>query len=28
LPNCAAHTKALCPEEMLAIYEYIKKIKE
>lgn len=28
LPNCAAHTKVLCPEEMLAIYEYVKKIVE
>ena len=26
LPNCAAHTKVLCPEEMLAIYEYMKKV--
>ena len=28
LPNCAAHTKVLCPEEMLAIYEYMKKVVE
>lgn len=28
LPNCEAHTKALRPEEMLAIYEYMKKIIE
>ena len=28
LPNCAAHSKALCPEEMLAIYEYMKKVVE
>ncbi len=28
LPNCAAHTKVLCPEEMLVIYEYMKKIME
>ena len=26
--NCEAHTKVLCPEEMLAIYEYMKKIVE
>lgn len=26
LPNCAAHAKILYPEEMLAIYEYIKKV--
>jgi len=26
LPNCAAHSKVLCPEEMLAIYEYMKKV--
>ena len=26
LPNCAAHTKVLCPEEMFAIYEYMKKV--
>lgn len=26
--NCEAHTKALCPEEMIAIYEYMKKIVE
>lgn len=25
-PNCEAHTKVLCPEEMIAIYEYMKKI--
>ena len=24
LPNCPAHSKALCPEEMFAIYEYMK----
>ena len=28
LPNCEAHTKALHPEEMLAIYEYMKKVIE
>ena len=28
LPNCAAHSKVLCPEEMLAIYEYMKKVME
>ena len=28
LPNCEAHTKALRPEEMLAIYEYMKKVIE
>ena len=28
LPNCQAHTKVLRPEEMLAIYEYMKKIVE
>lgn len=28
LPNCAAHTKVLCSEEMLAIYEYMKKVVE
>lgn len=28
LPNCAAHTKVLCPEEMFAIYEYMKKVVE
>ena len=28
LPNCAAHVKVLHPEEMLAIYEYMKKIME
>ena len=28
LPNCVAHTKVLCPEEMLAIYEYMKKVVE
>jgi hypothetical protein len=28
LPNCAAHSKVLCPEEMLAIYEYMKKVVE
>jgi hypothetical protein len=26
LPNCAAHTKVLYPEEMFAIYEYMKKV--
>lgn len=26
LPNCAAHSKVLCPEEMIAIYEYMKKV--
>ena len=26
--NCEAHTKVLCPEEMLAIYKYMKKIVE
>ncbi len=26
LPNCVVHTKVLCPEEMLAIYEYMKKV--
>ena len=26
LPNCAAHTKVICPEEMIAIYEYMKKV--
>ena len=26
LPNCAAHTKVLSPEEMFAIYEYMKKV--
>lgn len=26
LPNCTAHTKVLCPEEMFAIYEYMKKV--
>ena len=24
--NCEAHTKVLCPEEMIAIYEYMKKV--
>ena len=24
LPNCPAHSKMLCPEEMFAIYEYVK----
>ena len=24
LPNCPAHSKMLCPEEMFAIYEYMK----
>ena len=28
LPNCPAHTKVLSTEEMLAIYEYMKKIVE
>ena len=28
LPNCEAHTKVLRPEEMMAIYEYMKKIME
>lgn len=28
LSNCAAHTKVLCPEEMIAIYEYMKNIAE
>ena len=28
LPNCAAHVKVLHPEEMLVIYEYMKKIVE
>lgn len=28
LPNCTAHTKVLHSEEMLAIYEYMKKIVE
>ena len=27
-PNCEAHTKVLCPEEMIAIYEYMKKVME
>ena len=26
--NCEAHTKVLCPEEMVAIYEYMKKVME
>lgn len=26
LPNCVAHTKVLNPEEMFAIYEYMKKV--
>ena len=26
--NCEAHTKVLCPEEMIAIYEYMKKVME
>lgn len=26
LPNCTAHTKVLSPEEMFAIYEYMKKV--
>ena len=28
LPNCPAHTKVLQPEEMYAIYEYMKKLVE
>ena len=28
LPNCPAHIKVLSPEEMLAIYEHMKKIVE
>lgn len=28
LPNCEAHTKVLRPEEMIAIYEYMKKVVE
>lgn len=28
LPNCPAHTKALRPEEMYAVYEYMKKVVE
>ena len=28
LPNCEAHTKVLRSEEMMAIYEYMKKIVE
>ena len=28
LPNCPAHIKCLRPEEMYAIYEYMKKIVE
>ena len=28
LPNCEAHTKVLRPEEMLVIYEYMKKVIE
>ena len=28
LPNCEAHTKVLRSEEMMAIYEYMKKIME
>ena len=28
LPNCPAHTKCLRPEEMYAIYEYMKKVVE
>ena len=28
LPNCSAHVKVLHPEEMLAVYEYMKKIVE
>lgn len=28
LPNCPAHVKALRPEEMYAVYEYMKKVVE
>lgn len=28
LPNCPAHVKTLRPEEMYAIYEYMKKVVE
>lgn len=28
LPNCPAHIKALRPEEMYAVYEYMKKVVE
>lgn len=28
LPNCRAHEKALTADEMIAIYEYMKKVKE
>lgn len=28
LPNCAAHSKVLYPEEMVVIYEYMKKMME
>ena len=28
LPNCSAHIKVLRPEEMYAIYEYMKKVVE
>ena len=28
LPNCPAHTKCLRPEEMYAVYEYMKKVVE
>ena len=28
LPSCPAHTKCLQPEEMYAVYEYMKKIVE
>lgn len=28
LPNCSAHTKVLRPEEMYAVYEYMKKVVE
>lgn len=28
LPNCPAHIKTLPPEEMYAIYEYMKKVVE
>lgn len=28
LPNCPAHIKVLRPEEMYAVYEYMKKVVE
>lgn len=28
LPNCPAHIKTLRPEEMYAVYEYMKKVVE